>query len=317
MNVLKLLLSILVAALATTGWAQQYPTKPVSLVVAFSAGGTADALVRSIAAGLNQSTSATFVVDNRPGGNGGVAQTHVSRSAADGYVLLVDSADRVRGKFEPIAMLGSGAHVLLLRSTASYKSLADFRAGARSGSSAVKVGHSGNGSESERLAGLLFAQLGIKWDPIVYVGTGPVASALGSGDLDAAVLPVQVAESLVNSGKATPVAVTGRSRASTLPTVPTFEELGVKNAQLVTGYAMYAPPGTPDTIVSRIRDLTTGYLKTPDGRNRLRQLGLWNPAWEGTNGTPSCDSGSEWCECKKMCIPKAETCSGSCAKKAL
>jgi tripartite-type tricarboxylate transporter receptor subunit TctC len=266
--------------------AQNYPDKPIRMIVGFTAGSTADVTARIAAQGLTQLLGQQVLVDIRAGASGTIADGLVAKASADGYTLLAVttastvsralipnlSYDLVRD-FAPIAMTGIAPQLLAVKASLPAQNVRELIALAQSQPGKLTYATSGVGTLTH-LAGELFkfkAKVDILHVP--YKGGAETATAIASGEVDVSYPSIPAAVPLVESGKIRALAVSGPKRASAMSTVPTFDELGLSGYDRVGFYGVLAPAATPRDIVARLHGALTKYLATPEARRALNAAG--------------------------------------------
>ncbi|MNQ73755.1 Tripartite tricarboxylate transporter family receptor [compost metagenome] len=259
---LKQLLTLF-AALPAIAAAQNYPSRPVTLVVAYAPGGMTDILTRRIAADLQTRLGQPFVVENRPGATGQIATEYVTRQKPDGYTVLVGATSHVinpvlkklpynaRKDFEPVALLAVSPNFLLVNAGLGIKNYADFKAYAQKQPS-VPYGTAGAGGAPHIVGELLRAQSGLPLMHVSYRGAGPAMTDLVSGQVPFGMAESVTANAYLQSGKIVPLAIASAQRQSRYPDVPTLNELGYKGFDLSTWVGAYAPAGTPVDIIQTL-----------------------------------------------------------------
>jgi tripartite-type tricarboxylate transporter receptor subunit TctC len=253
-----------VLGLSVPATAQSYPDRPVRMIIAFSAGGSIDALGRILAQKLTETWGENVVVENRPGGGATIGALMAARAAPDGYTLHLGAQslavnvtvapnpdfDPLRN-FDPIMLVASAQDVLLVPPNSPFQSVGDLVSYAKKHPGELDTGSMGPGTSST-LATLLFSRAaGIKLQDIPYSSASQSTGDLFSGRL--ALLMPTLGGHLgdIRSGKARALAVSGHLRAPQLPDIPTFEEVGVKSVEESSWYALFAPHGTPNEIILR------------------------------------------------------------------
>ncbi len=267
--------------------AQEYPTKPVRLVVPYAAGGTTDVLARLLSPRLSETWGQSVVVENRGGANGNVGSDVVAKSPADGYTLLVGTSGSnavnpslykhmpydARRDLIYIAPIASTANVLLVNAASPHKSLKDLLAAAKQSPGKISYGSSGVGSVLH-LCGVLVAQkTGIDWLHIAYKGTGPSLTDLLGGQIDSVFSNLPAVVPQIKSGKMRALAVTSAARDASVPDVPTMIEAGIPGYTLTSWFGIFAPAGTPRAVVLKVNAEVSRLIQLPDMRERLLGLG--------------------------------------------
>ncbi|MGJ7570593.1 Bug family tripartite tricarboxylate transporter substrate binding protein [Variovorax sp. RB2P76] len=278
----------LVALAAAPGHAQgpeAWPDKPVTLVVPTAAAGGTDTIARLIADALGKTLKQTFIVDNRPGANGILGADLVARGTPDGYRLLFTYAaamvvnpslykklpyDPVKD-FAPVAQVGRGGNLLLVRNDLPVKTLKDFVAYAKARPDKLSYCSWGNGSGGHLAMESLKKQAGLVMMHVPYKGSGPCVQDLLGGQVDAAFADMSSTVEIVRAGRLKALANSGPSRIPMLPDVPTMTEVGYP----FTTYAWYgllAPAKTPPAVVKKLNEAVNQALKDPAVVRRLREL---------------------------------------------
>ena len=259
-------------ALGTTAHAQApapaaaYPAKPIRLIVPFPPGGGTDILSRLVATKLTESAKWTVVADNRAGAGGTIGIGEAVKAAPTGYDLVMGQKDNLvigpwlykNLPWDPTKDLTAVAHVaytpvvIATSANSKFKTLADVVAAAKAAPGTITYGSPGNGT-SIHLAGDLFEKAaGIKLSHIPYKGSNPALMDALSGNVDLLMSSVPSAMAQIKSGKLRPLAVTSAKRSSSLPEVPTVAESGFKGFDVSTWYGLFAPAGTPASVVSSL-----------------------------------------------------------------
>jgi tripartite-type tricarboxylate transporter receptor subunit TctC len=285
---MKVLLATLATiALCATASAQDYPSKPVRIVVPYAAGGNADILGRTLAQKLTDALKQPFVVENRGGANGGIGTDLVAKAAPDGYTLLVTASgpitvnptlyksvpyDPVKD-FAPISECAVYQYVLVTLATSAWKSIADIVAAARAKPGAVSYGSTGVGG-GNHLSGELFAlATGTQLTHVPYKGSAPALADLLGGQLSIMFDTVITSVPQIRAGKLRAFAVSSAKRASSLPEVPTMQEAGIKGFDISQWQGFLAPAGAPKAIIDRLNAETRRAMHAPDVQERIAVQG--------------------------------------------
>ncbi|HEY3047656.1 MAG TPA: tripartite tricarboxylate transporter substrate binding protein [Polaromonas sp.] len=273
------------ADIATPGW----PVKPITYVVPFTPGGSTDVIGRTLAQKLAESLGQPVIVDNKPGAAGAVGAAFVAKSKADGYTLFGGTIsthainaslyknlpyDPVKD-FEPVALVAMLPNVLIVNPSLGVNSVAELVALLKRDPSKRNFASSGAGT-STHLAGDMFADLiGVPLTHVAYKGTPPALLDVSSGQVPFMFDQMTAAASLAQAGKLKLLAVTSVKRMTLAPQLPTMMESGIKNFQMSSWQAVYAPKRTPQPIVQRLNAEILKILKMPDVAAKLTdQLGM-------------------------------------------
>ena len=275
------LLLALLAPLALTSAAQDYPSKVVRIVVPFPPGGSTDVLSRLIAEKLNQSHGQNFIVDNRPGATGTIAGALAAKSAPDGYTLMMHSTSSYTAgflysrlnydagrAFTPIVRCATSGLYLVSVASLPVRNVKELIALARRHPDEVTYATVGTGSAAHLAAEMFSAAAGIKTVAVAYKGAAPALVGLASGEVGFSMLNILDPQPFVKQGKLRGLAVTSAKRSPAIPDVPTLLESGVKvEAYLWMG--LFAPTGTPAPIVNQLNTEITRIISEPQTNSWL------------------------------------------------
>ena len=263
-------------AFAGAAFAQQYPTRPVRVVVPLAAGGGMDAVTRALSVKLGEAFNHTFVVDNRSGAGSQIALDIMASAAPDGHTLMMVSAttvvhpllytsryDIVRD-FSPVSQVTSQGYVLVLHPSISSRTVGDFVQYLRANPYKVNYSSSGIGSLVHMSAELFNVATSTRMTHIPYKGMGAAYSDLLGGHVQCAFPTIISSIAHINSGKLRALAVTTGRRVVALPGVPTFSETGVKGMVVVNWYGLIAPAKTPLALVSRVASEAAKAMRAPE-----------------------------------------------------
>ena len=260
-------LMTLAAATLLPGWAvaQDYPVKPVRLIVPFAPGGSADVFGRFIAQRLQESLGQSFVVDNRPGGGSVIGTDAVAKAAPDGYTLLVMSNTHTVNEsliptkpfvlmrdFVPVAPINASDLVLVTKADLPVKTLADLIKMAKAKPGALSYASSGPGTPYHMAGELFKAMADIRVVHIPYRGSAGARTDVLGGQLEMMFDAIPTMNEHVKSGKVRALATTGRARSAVMPDVPTMSEAGVPGYEATIWLGVMAPKGTPRAIVDKL-----------------------------------------------------------------
>jgi tripartite-type tricarboxylate transporter receptor subunit TctC len=284
----------LAAVIAWAAHAQEYPTRPVRVIVPFAPGGPNDIIVRLVAQKLAASLGQPFLVENRAGAGGNIGTDYVAKSAPDGYTLLSVGPgsliiNPLMGKvpydterdFAPIALMARAPNALVAHPSLAAHSVKELIALARARPGAINYGSGGNGSTPHLAAALFAAMAGVELTHVPYKGTAPATADLIGGQVQIAFLGIPAVLPHARSGKLRVLAVTGLQRSAELPEVPTVDESGVPGYEVNPWYGLLAPAGTPRAIVVRLGAETTRVVRAAEMREKLAGQGA-----EAAGGTP-------------------------------
>lgn len=275
--------------LSTSTAAQEYPTRPIRVIVPFTPGAGTDIVGRAIALALNDAWKQSVVVDNRPGAGGAIAGELVARASADGYTLMLGNVSTLAiapalnpklpynplRDFAPITLITTSENVLVLHPSAPVVSMKEFIAYAKANPRKLNYGSSGNGTTSH-LGGAMFASMtGTEMTHVPYKGSGPMLTDLLAGQLQLSFSSVPTALPHIRSGRLRALAVTLLTRSSVLPDLPTVQEAaGLKGFEISLWQGIVAPAATPRAIVMKLNQQIATSLRTPDMKHKLTVQGL-------------------------------------------
>ncbi|QET06655.1 tripartite tricarboxylate transporter substrate binding protein [Cupriavidus pauculus] len=286
--------AMLSAALIATGAtlpmahaADAWPSKPITLVVPFAAGGTTDIVGRAVGQKLGEALGQPVVVDNRPGAGGTLGAANVARAQPDGYTFLLATIAHTMAPgiykslpydfqkdLEPIGMVASTPNVLIVNEQIPVKTVQELIAYIKAHPGKVNYGSAGIGS-TEHLSGELFrSATGTDISHVPYKGGAPMMTDIIAGQIQMAIETSPSANPHIKSGKVRALAVTSARRSAAYPGVPTVAESGVPGYEVVTWYALMAPRGTPDAIKQRAGAELAKVLKQPDVVKRFDEQGV-------------------------------------------
>jgi len=278
-----------IAALAfwtTLAFGQAFPSKPVKIVVPFTAGSATDILARTFGQKLSELWGQPVIVENRPGAGGTIGAGIVAKSPPDGYTLLVHSAAQAVNAsiyptlpydttkdFVEVATLGGQPNVLVVAPSTGFKTVADLIAAAKKSPGALNFGSAGTGSGTHINGEKFKLAAGIDVVHIPYKGTPEAITDTMTGRVTYFFSPISAALPNIREGKLVALGVSTAKRSSALPNVPTIAESGLPGFDYNLWVGMFAPAGTPADVVDRINADVAKVLQTPDARERLAALG--------------------------------------------
>ncbi|MEN9774905.1 MAG: hypothetical protein RL322_1975 [Pseudomonadota bacterium] len=266
--------------------AQAYPTKPVRLVVGFTAGGASDIMGRAIAARLSEQMGQSVIVENRPGAASNIGADHVAKSAPDGYTILLGTISlsinpslyknltyNARTDLLPISQIASTPFMLVVHPSSPIKSVSELIAAAKAAKEPLQYATAGSGSGSHLFMEYFSSLAGIKMQAIPYKGTSPAMTDVIGGRVPLTFDNVITTGPLSKSGKLRALAVSTTTRASVVPTVPTMVEAGIAGFDAQAWFGLFAPAGTPAAIVGRLEAETIKALRDPKVQEAFRTNG--------------------------------------------
>jgi tripartite-type tricarboxylate transporter receptor subunit TctC len=293
MRWIAVFLGALAALAAEAAAAQDWPSRPVHVVVPYTPGTGADILSRVLGPKLSERWKAPVVTDNKPGATGNIGAEQVAQSAADGYTFLLTATSFVTNPalkpapfdpvkdFQPVALLATGALGVYVNPQVPAKSMREFIALVKSQPGKLYYSSPGNGGPQHLAMELLKLETGMNIVHVPYKGAAGAISDLVGGHVQGMISALQTVAPHVHSGRLRMLAVMSAKRAEAFPDVPTLKEQGVADVEVETWYAMFAPAGTPEAIVSRVNKDMNDFLQERDVRGVLEKQGL-NPG----GGTP-------------------------------
>ncbi len=280
-------LGILAFGSAPAGAQPDYPARPITIVVPFPPGGTADALPRIVAEKLHERFGQPVLIDNRPGAAGTTGSASVARATPDGYTLLSSPAGPIvinqfvqknfpfdSASLVPVVLMASVPSVLSVRPDLPFGSVRELVAYAKQNPGRLNYASQGPGSTSHLTAVMFENMTGTRMVHIPYKGSGPALTGLMAGDVDLMFDNLGSSINLHQGGKLRIMAVATARRVSALPDVPTLQEAGLKGFESGTWFAIMAPPGTPAAIADRLNQAVNEIVAQPDVKEKLLGLGL-------------------------------------------
>lgn len=285
-QVLISLVGILAAYAAGTACAQNYPIRPIRIIVPFSPGGAADTPGRFLASKLSEAIGQQVVIDNRPGAGSTIGAELAVRAAPDGYTLLMVSNTHVisaslysklkydaLNDFTPILQFGDAPNVLVVHPSLPVKSVKDLIALAKAKPGQIDFASSGNGSSQHLFTALFMSMAGIKMNHVPYKGSGQARTDLLSGQVTVAMPGISSVISHIKVGQLRALGVTSLKRSPELPNVPTISEAGVKGYDATLWLGLLGPAGLPKEIVERLNAEVAKLLKSKDLQAQFAKVG--------------------------------------------
>jgi tripartite-type tricarboxylate transporter receptor subunit TctC len=290
----RLRLTLLLLALASCGLAdyaaaqEPYPSRPISLVAPFPPGGVADLTARPVAAAMEKVLKQPVGVVNKTGAAGAVGMQFVATSKPDGYTLLlalssisiIPEADKLFGRppaftvdqFAPVALISADPTILVVRTESPWKTAKEFIEDAKKRPNQISYSSSGIYGTLHMAMELLSHAAGIKLRHVPYAGAGPALTALLGGHVDALASGPSVVLPQIKAGKLRALAGWGEKRVAALPDVPTFKELGYPEAEFYIWAGLFAPKGTPEPVLAKLREAARAGVADPDFKAAMDKL---------------------------------------------
>jgi len=298
-QIVKLQFVVLLAA-ALTGMPQiaradDYPSRPVNLIVPFPPGGSTTVMARNVADKLSAALGQQIVVENRGGAGGTLGTRFVAKAPPDGYTILLSYTATMaiapamnanagydpHKDFTPIGMIGFAPNVLVVHPSMPVHSIAELIAYAKAAPAPLQYGSPGVGTVNHLAGEYLASEAGLKLQHVPYKGNGPAISDLLGGHIPMMFLPIPVALGNVKAGTLRALAITTAKRSSLLPDLPTLAESGVPGFDAALRYGLMAPAGTPPAVIARLNRELNAALASEDVKERLATEGA-----ESLPGTP-------------------------------
>ncbi|CAB3625709.1 hypothetical protein LMG26696_00280 [Achromobacter pulmonis] len=284
---IRRLLAVAAMAVACAAHAQDYPSKPIRIIIPSTPGGGTDYIGRLMGNKLHELNGWSVVPENKPGAGTALGLAEAARAPAQGYDLVIGQSDNVTlipllmkvaydpvKDLVPVALVATTPMVLLVSDSSPYKTLPEVIEAARKAPNTLSYGTSGTGGGVHIAMEMLQHEAGFKMQHVPYKGSAPALADLMGGHLQFAGSSISSAASLIKAGKVRALAVTSPKRNPALPDVPTVAELGYKDFSVVTYYGVLAPAKTPAAVVARLNADFNKLLARPDVRDALAAQGL-------------------------------------------
>jgi tripartite-type tricarboxylate transporter receptor subunit TctC len=285
---MKKLIVAALALLPAVLQAQDYPTKPITMIAPFPPGGVADIVGRPLAASMEKVLKQPVLVVNRSGAGGAVGTTAAAKAAPDGYTILMSLSsisifpvsDPINGKpapyqlsdFAPIALVTSDPTVLVVAADGPYKTIQEFIASAKAYPNQINYSSSGVYGTLHVAMEMFAAAAGIKMFHVPYQGGGPAVTALLGGQVHALASGPAAAVGQIRGGKMRALAGWGDKRLPLMPDLPTFKELGYKDVEFYIWSGVFAPAATPAPVITRLRDAVRAAVADPAFRGAMEKV---------------------------------------------
>jgi len=276
-------LSAVLVLLVSQAQAQDFPVKPIRILVPFAPGGFVDTAARIVGQKLHERLGQQVIVENRPGGNGFIAVSAAAKSPADGYTLLMahtgefvvnpavfkDVPYQLERDFIPITMINDAPLVWVVNKDTPYQSMQDLMAAAKAKPGTIGVSTPGNGSINHLVMEWLTLETGAKFLHVPYKGGAPAMAATAGGEVPSGLAALSSAMPHLQSGRVRTIAVTTAQRTPVNPAWPTLQEAGVREVQSSIWVGLFAPKGVPQPIVDKIYAEVVKILAMPDVKERF------------------------------------------------
>jgi len=276
----------MVAATGSAG-AEDWPTRPVTMVIPFAAGGPQDTIGRVVAQRMSEVLGQQVVIENVGGAGGMTGSKRVADAAPDGYTFVLGSvgthaqnqtlykkpAYHADTDFTPVAFIADTPIALIVRKDLPVNNLQEFIAYAKANQGKMQFGSAGAGSATHLGCVVLNSVIGVDITHVPYRGTGPAMQDLQGGRIDYLCEIINTAKPQIDGGTVKGIAILTKERSPVLPNLPTAREQGVDNLEAYTWSAVFLPKGTPDPIVRKLNAAIVEAAKTPSVRERLQTMG--------------------------------------------
>jgi tripartite-type tricarboxylate transporter receptor subunit TctC len=273
---------------AAPALSEDYPTRPIRILVPYAPGGISDIAARNVGSKLSEARGQQVVIENRPGGNGFIAVTDAARSAPDGYTLVIvttgdvainpalfkDVPYDVERDLAPITAVSDAPMVLATNGDSPYKSVAEVVAAAKDHPGVLNVCTPGYGSINQLVLESIALNTGTKFVHVPYKGGAPAAQALVAGDIQLGILASSTVAPYVPSGKIRVLAITTGQRSPLNPEWPTLAQEGAGDISASNWTALLAPKGTPQPIIDKLQAKVVEILNTPDVKTSFAAGGV-------------------------------------------
>src|SRR5438874_3343886 len=280
---MKRILGMVLAAASALAMAQEYPSKPIRILVPFAPGGAVDTSTRILTQKMNERLGWNFVIENRPGGNGFIATTAVAKAPADGYTLLMAHTGEfavnpalfaevpyeLERDFIPITMVSDAPMLYLAKSAANFNNFQELVREAKAKPGTITFSSAGTGSINHLAGEWLALAAGIKLQHVPYKGGAPAAQAVGAGDVDFGVMAVPGATPFLKSGKGKVIGITTAKKSPLNPDWPTPRDGGIADLDASIWVGLFAPKGTPQAVVDKMNSEVRRTLDQPEVQKRF------------------------------------------------
>jgi tripartite-type tricarboxylate transporter receptor subunit TctC len=267
--------------------AQDFPNRPITLIMPYAPGGPGDAITRLFAGAMQKTLGQQVVVDNPAGASGSIGSARVARSKPDGYTLLMIHVSHATNlvmfkslpyhpvnDFEPIGRATLGPMLVVARNGFPSRDLNEWLAYVKANAPKVSLAHAGVGSASHLCGLMLMNALGVKFNEIPYKGTGPALNDLAGGQVDLLCDQTSGTVPLIKAGRIRAIAAAGPQRIGSVPDMPAIGEAGVAGMDINISFGMYAPKGTPKAEIDKLSKALQTAVTDPEVKGKLETMGV-------------------------------------------
>ena len=279
-------LAAILCGAAGVASAQAWPSKNVTIVVPFPAGGTTDVLARAVSTKLSAVIGQPVIVENKPGTGATLGAAFVAKAPADGYILLMGAVHHTvatsvyrnlpysfQKDFAPITTVALVPNVLVVSAKAPYTSVNDLVAAGKASPEKLSYGSNGNGTAQHMIGTQFQIETGARVLHVPYKGSAPLTTDLLGGQVDMSFDTITPVLPFIKEGRLKALAVTTAKRSSTLPDVPTLQESGIPNIAIGTWFGLLAPAATPGNVVARLNTEVVKIIHSPEFRKQMQDIG--------------------------------------------
>jgi tripartite-type tricarboxylate transporter receptor subunit TctC len=280
-------------ALATAAQAETYPSRPITMIVPFAAGGNSDVIARIVADEMGRALNQRIINENVPGAGGTIALTRVARAAPDGYTIVIGNSGTnaaayalypdikyTPDAFVPVGLVAKTSAILAVRKDFPADSLADLVAHAKRNPGRVSLGHAGVGSSNYIVCKTFAQAAAVEVVLVSYRGAGPALNDLIGGQVDGVCDAASSISAAVEGRQVKALAVAAPARLSNLPDLPTAAEAGLPEFQALGWNALFVPSGTPDPVIAALQGALRTVIGSEGTRKRMQELGVTPPSDE-------------------------------------
>lgn len=280
-------LAVLASCFCSQSFAQNFPNKPVKLVVTYPAGGSSDLMARIMGQKLSEHWGQPVIIESKPGAAGSIGMEFTARQPADGYTFVVGNLGpaavnplitkvpyNMEKDFIPVALTATGPNILAVPTASPFKNLNELLTAARNKPDSLNFGTSGPGSMAHLGGELIMRQANIKMTGVPYKGGGLAVNDLLAGQIDMMVSDALPVSQHIKSGRLRALAITSAKRSSMMPDIPTFAEAGLPGLVAVNWWGVFLPAGTPKPVVDAYHSALVKIMANPDLKDRFAGLGV-------------------------------------------